>query len=426
MKITCQACQSKYTIADDKIQGKVAKIRCRKCGATVLVDASGSSAQSNGSMPPPAGGAESWLVSVGEGDQRTMQLAELVDAYNTGVVTGETYIWKDGMTDWVPLADAPEVVAALNNANEAPAAAPVPAPAPEPVRAPAAEPRAPVAFSPPAAARRETTRGRSGDLFGGGAAEEEVATSASPVVARATGAASGGGLGGGSGLGAAASGTSATGARDEQSVLFSLTALTSNTKPAAPAVASAPSATSSRTEDSGLIDLNALAKAQAARPVEAAPPAAPIGTPFLFPAALGSVEIPEPTEAKKKSSMPLIIGGGVAIAGLAIALALVATKKSDEPAPAPVASVTAAPTPEPVATAAPTATETAATASAAPDKAPAKRPGGGGGAKAAGPKAGAAAQPTTALPPPPVKKASPCGCAAGDLQCQIRCSATGH
>ena len=40
MKITCQACQSKYTIADDKIQGKVAKIRCRKCGATVLVDAS--------------------------------------------------------------------------------------------------------------------------------------------------------------------------------------------------------------------------------------------------------------------------------------------------------------------------------------------------------------------------------------------------
>src|SRR6478735_6866011 len=104
MKITCQACQSKYTIADDKIQGKVAKIRCRKCGATVLVDASSASTQTNGSMPPAptAGGPESWLVSVAEGDQRTMQLSEVIDAYNTGVITGETYVWKDGMTDWVP------------------------------------------------------------------------------------------------------------------------------------------------------------------------------------------------------------------------------------------------------------------------------------------------------------------------------------
>ena len=41
MKITCQACQSKYTIADDKIQGKVAKIRCRKCGATFRISGAG-------------------------------------------------------------------------------------------------------------------------------------------------------------------------------------------------------------------------------------------------------------------------------------------------------------------------------------------------------------------------------------------------
>ena len=33
MKITCQACQARYTIADDKIVGKMVKIRCKKCGA---------------------------------------------------------------------------------------------------------------------------------------------------------------------------------------------------------------------------------------------------------------------------------------------------------------------------------------------------------------------------------------------------------
>ena len=32
MKITCQSCQSKYNVADEKVQGKIVKIRCRKCG----------------------------------------------------------------------------------------------------------------------------------------------------------------------------------------------------------------------------------------------------------------------------------------------------------------------------------------------------------------------------------------------------------
>jgi predicted Zn finger-like uncharacterized protein len=122
MKITCQACQSKYTIADDKIQGKVAKIRCRKCGATVLVDAS-TSAGSNGSAPPPGAAPGAWLVNVAEGDERSLQLHEVVEAYNTGVITAETYLWKEGMTDWQPLSDIPEVVEALNQASSAATAA---------------------------------------------------------------------------------------------------------------------------------------------------------------------------------------------------------------------------------------------------------------------------------------------------------------
>src|SRR6476619_6032586 len=136
MKITCQACQSKYTIADDKIQGKVAKIRCRKCGATVLVDAS-TGGRGNGSIAPPATN-EVWLVSVAEGDQRTMQLGEVIDAYNSGVIVGDTYLWKEGMGDWQPLSEISEIVAAL---NEVAAAAPQ-----EDYQAPA-----PAAYTPPVA-----------------------------------------------------------------------------------------------------------------------------------------------------------------------------------------------------------------------------------------------------------------------------------
>src|SRR5262245_48464153 len=158
MKITCQACQSKYTIADDKIQGKVAKIRCRKCGATVLVDASAGGGSHNGSGAPPAN--EVWLVSVAEGDQRPMQLQEVVDAYNSGVIVGDTYMWKEGMGDWQPLSEIAEIVNALNEANAAATAEDY-----QPAAPAAYTP--PTAYSPPAAhaptasaARRETGRGR--------------------------------------------------------------------------------------------------------------------------------------------------------------------------------------------------------------------------------------------------------------------------
>ena len=52
MKITCQACQAKYTIADEKVIGKVVKIRCKKCGATIMVNADERGTAS--SQPPGA------------------------------------------------------------------------------------------------------------------------------------------------------------------------------------------------------------------------------------------------------------------------------------------------------------------------------------------------------------------------------------
>jgi predicted Zn finger-like uncharacterized protein len=426
MKITCQACQSKYTIADDKIQGKVAKIRCRKCGATVLVDASAGGG-ANGSA---AGAGESWMVSVAEGDQRTMTLQEVIDAYNTGVITGDTYLWKDGMGDWLPLSEVAEIVEALNAASGdgAVAAAPV-----EDYNAPAADYNPPAAFQPaaPVAARRETARGR-GDLFGGSAPDEEVATSA-PVQVTPRAASSGGGFGAASAAASAQTSSSGglTGGRNEQSVLFSLSALTSaKAAPPTPAASSSSSGTA-KNDDSGVIDLGALAKAQAAKPAEAAPSPLAAPSPFLFPAALGNVETfqPQAAEQKKKSNLPLIIGG-VAVVGILAVVLVVFTGKKEEVPPLPAGAALSAATtvaPEPSATAAPTPTAEASAApadSSATGAAKATKKATGGGAAKPKPAAAAAAAPATPLPPP--KPKSPCGCAAGDLQCQIRCSATGH
>jgi predicted Zn finger-like uncharacterized protein len=112
MKITCQACQAKYTIADEKVVGKIVKIRCKKCGATIVVNGNEASALGAGHPPATANAfddegrgiaATPWTVNVADGDQRTLNDEEIVAAYRAGVVTDETLCWKEGQPDWLPI-----------------------------------------------------------------------------------------------------------------------------------------------------------------------------------------------------------------------------------------------------------------------------------------------------------------------------------
>ena len=49
MKIVCDACQAKYSISDDKVQGKVFKIRCKKCSNIIVVrGGAGGAAEASG------------------------------------------------------------------------------------------------------------------------------------------------------------------------------------------------------------------------------------------------------------------------------------------------------------------------------------------------------------------------------------------
>jgi predicted Zn finger-like uncharacterized protein len=237
MKITCQACQSKYTIADDKVLGKVVKIRCKKCGATIFVNGSdGSTSTGSDADHEPLSRyradspAEGWTVNVAEGDQRTMTDEQVVAAFRAGTIDGETFLWKDGMPDWVPLREAGEVFIACTAKPAASAATakvgatqastdPVAAPAVnawQDAGAPGISNGSGGAF-PTAAARRAGGRAAGVDLFGGVAqagGEADVVTSAPakmPQVHEGP--------------------QKVTGARNENSVLFSLSAMTSKSEP---------------------------------------------------------------------------------------------------------------------------------------------------------------------------------------------------
>jgi len=60
MNVTCGSCPAKYAVPDDKVRGKKARIKCKHCGADILVDgtslgASVRPADSHGSVPASTG-----------------------------------------------------------------------------------------------------------------------------------------------------------------------------------------------------------------------------------------------------------------------------------------------------------------------------------------------------------------------------------
>jgi predicted Zn finger-like uncharacterized protein len=375
MKITCQSCQSKYNVADEKVQGKIVKIRCRKCGGTIVVNATagaagGGAPSANGarpgdeSAPAPSGGGE-WHVNLGDNDQRQMSLADLVAAYNSGAVTQDTFIWTDGMDDWRPLAAVEPVVSALHasaasHAHAAPAqAAYEPAPAAYEPPAPAAyEPPAPASYHPPAPASYRPSAAAAYQAPAAAAAYQAPAQAAYQAPAAATYQAPAAAYGSSYAAQASAPAAEAkraavkreprgrdlfstqvgddvqtsaatnlaapaaddgklTGQRNENSVLFSLAVLTKSAEERAPG--SDPAAK----DDSGMIDLKALvAKSESARPAARldgdvfAPPlgfaAPPMTTPLGPLGAHGA-------ESQGKSRLPMLIGAG---GGIAVLLAL--------------------------------------------------------------------------------------------------------
>ena len=55
MKIVCDSCGAKYSIADEKVAGKIFKIRCKKCSSVLEVrgDPSGAQAPQEPLGPAP-------------------------------------------------------------------------------------------------------------------------------------------------------------------------------------------------------------------------------------------------------------------------------------------------------------------------------------------------------------------------------------
>ena len=344
MKIVCDSCGAKYSIADEKVAGKIFKIRCKKCSSVLEVrgDQTGAHPFGGASSQPEPGGDATWYIVV-DGEQKgPLPPIELSQLFAKGSVGLDSYVWKEGFDDWKVAGDIPELAQVFGGA-------------------------AAHSKSAPAATDDTSALGTGGDLFSEGGREptSEIDTSSnmfagfdenptptgsqdSPLAAASenSGAVAGGlGAGFGSGGMGASAPQRMTGQRNENSVLFSLSNLqqlaTRGGSPAESApLASQPSPSMSAGaqgsgqapgEGSGLIDIRALAKSTTpgtkAAPSQAVDDLLSIGT-GMGGGALGAPLLgPAPLETSEGNRWLWIAGAAIAViaivgAGVGVGMAL--------------------------------------------------------------------------------------------------------
>jgi predicted Zn finger-like uncharacterized protein len=393
MKIVCDSCATKYSISDDKVRGKVFKIRCKKCSHIIVVRGTADSSAPAPSVAAPEGG---WHLVV-DGDQvGPLPEADIRGRLSRGEINAETYVWKEGFADWLKLSSVPEFAEL------------VPASAPAGEVSGVSLTGSGVDFfndsAPVSSAHSGNEEGgvihqaaapaRSGGLFGAVDAASSAARGARPVAdesdAFAAPAVSRGG-GGGDLFSAHAAQASAsdegrrpggnhdggrvenlTAQRHENSVLFSLANLQSLAMPSAGSAKAAPASngsTSSSSEGSGLIDIRAMAATTLGTPSDSRGGA---GFGDDLPAfgsftSAAPVLLPMPSSSGPPKWIYVVIGGmAIALIGIVVMAYKILTVKPItvvQPAPAPLVIPAPLTAPAPPSTPAPAG---AAVAPAAP------------------------------------------------------------
>lgn len=265
MKIVCDSCGAKYSIADEKVAGKIFKIRCKKCSSVLEVRGEQTGAhpfEGAGTQPEQAADA-TWYIVV-DGEQKgPLPPIELSQLFAKGSVGLDSYVWREGFDDWKIAGDVQELAQIFGGA--------------------AAKAKATPSIDD------TSSFGTGGDLFGDGGREPTSEIDAgpgmfgsfdespTPTASKDSGSPMGAGgldslgameagLGGGMG---ASTPQRMTGQRNENSVLFSLSNLQQLASGAGGAAAERVSASSGGTsgsapravgEGSGLIDIRALAQ----------------------------------------------------------------------------------------------------------------------------------------------------------------------
>lgn len=106
MKAVCDTCGARYRIPDEKAAGKVLQIRCRKCGNIFKYEGASAARQARA----PKG---DWFFAIDGESFGPYTQRELLRRFESGKLGLNTHVWKEGFSDWMPVAEHPEFAAAV-------------------------------------------------------------------------------------------------------------------------------------------------------------------------------------------------------------------------------------------------------------------------------------------------------------------------
>ena len=123
MKFYCDACNTKYAISDDKVRGKVLKVRCKNCGNVVTVREnkapqaeSSKTRPATSRAPTPAAApvpTTNWYYALNGETSGPFTLEVLRQRYASAQVSDASYVWHETFTEWKPVATVPAFADAL-------------------------------------------------------------------------------------------------------------------------------------------------------------------------------------------------------------------------------------------------------------------------------------------------------------------------
>ncbi len=185
MKFLCDNCKAKYQIPDEKIRGRTLKMKCRKCEHPILIrgpqaaddqgpkapaprrggssvkpapkrrggssvgprpvsrpapaaaSALGAEFRRGGSLAPepaPQKTQVEWYAAINDVPVGPIKRDELARKIGTGAVHAKSLCWREGMDDWKPLEQVPELASLLASRR-------MPAPPPRPATGARSAPR---------------------------------------------------------------------------------------------------------------------------------------------------------------------------------------------------------------------------------------------------------------------------------------------
>ena len=128
MKFYCDACNTKYAISDDKVQGKVLKVRCKNCGNIITVreavapisaqprlqtDPAISAPSHIPTAEPLTVPTTNWYYALNGQTFGPFTLDGLRRKYATAEIGDATYVWHERLGAWKPVSNEPAFADAL-------------------------------------------------------------------------------------------------------------------------------------------------------------------------------------------------------------------------------------------------------------------------------------------------------------------------